>query len=126
MTSVQFTVDIPAIWQLTLNQRLHWRKKAVQTAAIRNSAAWYTRQAKLPHLPAADCTVTIYFPTRRSRDVHNWMVTAKAAIDGVVDAGLLKGDSKKYLTGPDLREGATLSDAGRLWLTFQFTERKPA
>ncbi len=42
----------------------------------------------------------------RLRDVGN--VSVKAAIDGLVDYGLIPDDDDAHLLGPDLRRGANL------------------
>ena len=39
----------------------------------------------------------------RKRDVNNWQPTAKALVDGLVDAGVLEDDNDAHLVGPDLR-----------------------
>jgi hypothetical protein len=42
-------------------------------------------------------------------------LSAKAAVDGLVDAGVLTDDSDEYLTGPDMRPGP-VEKSGRLVL----------
>ena len=37
------------------------------------------------------------------RDLHNYMPTLKALVDGLVDAGLLPDDDARHLQGPDMR-----------------------
>ena len=50
-------------------------------------------------------TVTIH-KTRAGRwDVGNLYPTAKAIVDGLVDAGVIPDDSNEWVTGPDMRAG---------------------
>lgn len=124
MRILQFTVAIPAALLLNANQRYGWHQKARYTKQIR-TITWARAHAHRSRaMPAADCTVHIYWHDKRRRDEHNYYPTLKAAIDGVVDAGLIPDDSTKYLTGPDIRVGEGLSATpGHVELTFQFTER---
>lgn len=119
---------IPRNLLLTANQRMHWRKKAQRTKAIRELAAVQTRTFKAEPMEAAHCLVELTWPDRRRRDAHNLMPTIKACIDGIVDAKLLPDDSDKHLTGPDLR---VLPDPFKqpdtaVYLTFTFTSRGDA
>jgi crossover junction endodeoxyribonuclease RusA len=82
---------------LTSNQRLHWAAKARRTKAIRDMAFVMCKHPKRPHLPAATLEVVAKWGNRRARDAANIEPTAKAAIDGCVDAGLLVDDSQRYL-----------------------------
>lgn len=120
---------IPANLLLTANQRMHWRKKAERTKAIRHLAATVTRAFQLQPMQTAHCVVQIRWPDRRRRDAHNLMPTIKACIDGIVDAGLLPDDSDKHLTGPDLRphpEPHKTPDGDAVHLIFDFTETEAA
>lgn len=114
---------IPRNLILTANQRMHWRKKAQRTKAIRELAAVHTRASKPAPMQAAHCLVELTWPTRHRRDAHNLMPTIKACIDGIVDAKLLPDDSDKHLTGPDLRPAAEprQMDGFAVYLTFNFT-----
>lgn len=104
MTSWQLHINRPAPW-LNLNERLHWAEKSRRTRQWRQAAAIYARSAKLPHLHRVQIEAFICFPDRRRRDVHNWMPTVKAIVDGLVDYGLIPDDSDANLIGPDLRTG---------------------
>lgn len=132
MTAViPMTISLSSV--LTLNQREAWQAKSRKTRDIRTIAAY----AKLQHardirLESAHCVCLIEFATRRRRDVHNWMPTVKAIIDGLIggaqpnQAGpwphrLLDDDSGSYLTGPDLREGHDPTLSGVLRFTLNFT-----
>ena len=49
------------------------------------------------------CTI---HKTRAGRwDAGNLYPTAKAIVDGLVDAGVIPDDSNEWVTGPDMRAG---------------------
>lgn len=106
----------PGLKLLNANQRVHYRVRAEQTAAIRGAA----REACLAHpqlradlatfgeapvLPHAWILGVIHPGSRRRLDPANLYPSFKAAIDGVVEAGLLEDDDHTHLLGPDMRLG---------------------
>ncbi|MGW5529462.1 hypothetical protein [Streptomyces xanthochromogenes] len=110
----------PSSWQLALppgtllinaNQNLHWRKRAELVKSIRHTARAIARQAKLPALERAHVFYVFHPDTRgaRRRDSGNWSPSAKAAIDGMVDAGVLPDDNHTRLLGPDPRIGPPIA-----------------
>lgn len=105
---ITIALSIPTGQILSANDRTHWAGKARLVAAIRQRTVVAWRIAGSPHLDRAHLTVTVTYPDRRVRDVHNLMPTVKAAVDGAVHPGpgirgILPDDSDDYLTGPDLR-----------------------
>jgi crossover junction endodeoxyribonuclease RusA len=100
---------------LTSNQRLHWAQKAERTRVTRETA-WGSTVLNAPpgfikpYARKMHCLITVQYPDRRRRDVHNLMPTVKAAIDGLVDAHVLTDDSDQWLVGPDLRVSENLCD----------------
>ena len=102
--AAHYIVDVgkPAEW-ITANQRLHWRRKAERTALWRESAAWWARQNKVPRLARGSIIGELRFATQRRRDPANWAPTAKACVDGLVDAGVFDDDDATRVTGPDMR-----------------------
>jgi hypothetical protein len=102
-----WTVTIPTIVEfINLNQRHHWAEKARLTRAWRNAAKLFAERADLPKgLERVHITAHIIKTTSRQYDVHNLLPTLKAAVDGLVDYGLIPDDSNEYLVGPDLRQG---------------------
>lgn len=88
---------------INANDRLHHHARGKLTKAWR-------RAAKCAHVwagPPMDTPVHILahvrFPTNHRRDVGNLYPTAKALVDGMVDAGLLADDDDTRVIGPDLR-----------------------
>ena len=117
MSLQSFTFPAPCDL-LNANQRMHWAKKARLTRDWRWTAHRRAQQASLSPLARAHITVTLSFPDRRRRDVNNYQPTAKAIVDGLVDAGVLPDDSDAYLVGPDMRAGERSSEG---WVVVTVT-----
>lgn len=108
---------------LTSNQRLHWAPKAQHTKDLRwASFLLATNYANHGQFDRAHIVVTVTWPDKRRRDVHNLMPTIKACIDGFVDAGLIPDDSDQHLVGPDLRVSDGPGVKGHVALSFQITQ----
>lgn len=98
-----YTVTLPAGLQLlNANERLHWRKKNDRTQAIADAAIVMARKAKIPALDKVTITVVYHPNAKRRLDPHNWYPTVKAAIDGIVRAGVLVDDDHTHLLGVDI------------------------
>lgn len=82
---------------LTSNQRLHWADKARRTRQIRTIALLRARSNHVQPLEQATITAVIAPPDKRRSDAHNAQPAVKAAIDGIVDAGVLPDDDNKHL-----------------------------
>ena len=111
-----WTIEMPAGMELlNANQRLHWAPKARITKALRDAAYILTKKAKIPALDMAYIIGEYQPPTSAKRDVADLYPSFKAAIDGVVDAGVLTDDDDSHLVGPDMRLGPRFA-RGRLVL----------
>jgi hypothetical protein len=111
------TIALPAgLKLLNSNQRLHHKPKAKLTAEIRSKA--HEAVTECPALMAALAAAKpgplfervhilgILRPaTARRADPANWYPSFKAAVDGLVDAGLLDDDDHEHVAGPDMRLG---------------------
>ncbi|MGN6589489.1 MAG: hypothetical protein ACTHKE_04280 [Sphingomicrobium sp.] len=117
MTRV-LVLDVPAPgpW-LTANQRHHWRKKATLTALWREAGRGCVPDDSTPFTGRVRVVATIHKPTDNRWDPGNWYLTAKAALDGIVDTGLLADDSHRHVLGPDMRAG--VPGPNRLVLTIE-------
>lgn len=115
-----YTLELPAGMQLlTLNQRLHPKRRNDYTQAIRQAAAICARNARIPRLERVHITAYVHHkPTARRRDSGNWYLTAKAAVDGLVDAQVLEDDDDTHVTGPDMRPGEPVA-GGQLVLEIR-------
>lgn len=89
---------------INANDRHHHHAKAKLTRAWRElardtvNAGWYPDRYERAHV-----TCTIRFANDVRRDVGNYYGTAKAIVDGLVDANLLAEDNDTVLIGPDMR-----------------------
>lgn len=111
---VTCTVQLPAgLALVNANKRMHRMRQAELTRGIREAAA--VLAAGVPAMRRAHIIAEYRPPDRRRRDVHNLYPSAKAAVDGLVDVGVLPDDSDRYLIGPDMRCG-DVEPAGRLVL----------
>ncbi len=96
---------------LTENRRGAWY---THEATVRRWRLWaYTRAMNLRLPPPPDgrsrVVAELRFARRRKRDPSNWSSTAKAAVDGLVDAGVFPGDDSRFVIGPDMREGVNVT-----------------
>ena len=97
------SLDPPAPF-LNANDRLHWRKRMELTQLWRAAGREAIEDTFEPHhYTHAHITVAIRFPNNVRRDVGNYYPTAKALVDGLVDANLLPDDNDAHLIGPDMR-----------------------
>src|SRR5690625_3063303 len=102
LATVTIRVDPGSI--LTANRRLHWTQRSARTKTVRTTAGFEARAQRMPRgLGRARVVARVDYPDRRARDAHNLMPTLKAAVDGLIDAGLLPDDNDAYLDGPDPR-----------------------
>jgi crossover junction endodeoxyribonuclease RusA len=111
------TITLPAgLRLLNANQRMHHKAKAKLTAAIRDAAmeAVSENRALMDALAAAKpgplfqrahILGVLHPATARRADPANWYPSFKAAVDGIVDAGLLDDDDHEHVIGPDMRLG---------------------
>lgn len=98
-----YVVTLPAgTVLLNANDRLHWRTKGRITKALREAAADSARDAQIPPLDQVRITAVLHPHDKRRRDPHNWYPSYKAAIDGLVDAGVIPDDDAKHLLGVEV------------------------
>lgn len=112
-----YTIALPAgLDLLNANQRLHHAPKGRLTAALRAAAhEAVTEDARLmealadakpgPLFQRAHVLGILHPPKNDRRDPANWYPSFKAAVDGLVDAGLLEDDDHTHVVGPDMRLG---------------------
>lgn len=106
---------------INANQRLFWRVRSERTKAWRAETAVRAQLHQLKPLPKAHIVAELRFPTNARRDPANWAPTAKACVDGLVDANVLQDDNHKFLIGPDMRIGpkAAKEDVGLALLIYR-------
>jgi len=97
----------PSPW-LTLNDRDSWHRRKKLTEYYRQAAINAAVEVDLPALQKAHIFAWVSYGNNRRLDPHNYMLTAKAVIDGLVEYGVLPDDNSRYLIGPDMRRDETL------------------
>lgn len=103
---------------MNANHRLHFAKKAEQTKKIRDAAAAAARSTGVPALPGAWVMGYVHPPKNYAVwDPANYHPMAKAALDGLVDAGVFADDSHQFVAGPDMRPAPKVS-GGQLVLVI--------
>ncbi|WEB41532.1 hypothetical protein MOV08_21165 [Streptomyces yunnanensis] len=107
MVKATHTVELPpGMTLLNSNHRVHHYRRARIVKALRNAAK--EAAAGLPALDGCGPVriIAVLHPhDRRRRDPANWYPSVKAAVDGLVDAGVLTDDDHTRVIGPDMRLG---------------------
>jgi Holliday junction resolvase RusA-like endonuclease len=94
----EFKLELPpGMRLLSLNGRQHWAQRNRATQVIKQAAWAVAKQARVPRLERAEITVIYRPPDRRRRDAGNLAASGKAAIDGLVLAGVLADDDSSHL-----------------------------
>jgi crossover junction endodeoxyribonuclease RusA len=93
-TGRAFTIALPpGLKLLSLNDRLHWRDRNSRAQELKRAAWVMALNAKVPPLGRIAVIVEYRPPDRRRRDAENiCAASGKAAIDGIVAAGVLPDD----------------------------------
>lgn len=104
---VSYRIVVPRIGKrwIQANERTTWHVKARKTRQWRDVTAWRCRKLGYSFYGGAHVLCELRFSTNRRRDPANWAPTAKAVMDGLVDAGVFPDDNHRYVTGPDMRLG---------------------
>ncbi|AWI32725.1 hypothetical protein [Streptomyces tirandamycinicus] len=101
-------LDLPDMELINANEvrRWHWGKERRVAASIREATAVLARSLKVPRLTLARVVYVVH-PKARTRvfDPSNWALSAKAAVDGLQDAGVFEDDNASVVTGVDPRAG---------------------
>lgn len=76
----------------------HWAVVAREVKDWRDAFCWLTRKAKLPHLTRVEVHVVAHVrEASKVPDVMAQAFAAKAALDGIVDAKVLSGDTPAHV-----------------------------
>ena len=96
----------PGTTLISANDRpSHWAGRAAPTDVLRGVACVLARQQRIPPIPRARIVCYVRMTGNRRYDPGNYAPSAKACVDGIVDAKVLPDDSAQYVTGPDMRRG---------------------
>lgn len=113
-----YVIELPAgLPLLNANQKMHVQDRRRVTARLRAAARDAVTDCPTlmddiaaaepgPLFHRAHILGVLHPPTDGRRDPANWYPSFKAAVDGIVDAGLLEDDDHTRLLGPDMRLGA--------------------
>lgn len=99
----KIVLELPANEWLSANGRDHWAQKARRTKSIRTRAFMAGRAALRSGQVTArqgktHIHVLVGYPTARKADPPNSYPSVKAAIDGLVDAGIFPDDNSDYVS----------------------------
>ena len=101
------------------DKSLHWAPKNDRVQAWRAAGAREAILAKLPKgLPRVQIDAYVIKPIANRFDPANWAPTAKAVVDGLVDAGVIEDDNRLIVTGPFMHDGGKGSNALRIVVTL--------
>ena len=89
---------LPGLNEIIAAAKSHYAKYSTEKKAYTEEVAWLAKQARLPKLEKAYLVITWFEPDRR-RDPDNIMAGQKFILDGLVQAGVIPGDSQKYIQG---------------------------
>lgn len=108
MTVQAYTVFVVAPCRfMNANERhSHWSQRSGPTGLWREEAGDAAAYAEVPALERARITAVVHRTDRRfDCDSHNRYPTVKAAVDGLVDAGVLPDDCDRHLVSLTIRAG---------------------
>lgn len=109
------TVELPpGLKLLSANDRSHFYARAKQTKVIREAAAATAGALDFDKFGTVRIRCVFRAPDNRRRDVANLYLSFKAAIDGLVDAGVLEDDSDRYVRELTIVRGENLKGTGQL------------
>lgn len=106
---------------LNANDRLHWAVKNRRAQDIKDAIGWRVRENNIPRLEHVAVQLVFQPQDRRRRDPSNLMPTQKAAVDGLVAAGVVVDDTPTYV---EESVPAVLNPDGgprRMWLVVEWT-----
>jgi len=109
-TSYRIEIPLGGRTWITANMRGGWQPRARATRLWRAAAGWKAKQlGGVSFVHGARVICELRFFGKRRRDPANWADTAKAVLDGFVDSGVFPDDNSDYVTGPDMRLGASVA-----------------
>jgi hypothetical protein len=96
----------------------HWSRQRDAKANVGEAVGYLARQAKVDPVRVVAVTLVQVPPDRIVRDADGlgWMM--KAALDGLVDAGCLRGDDSRYVRRTTCEIAPRAVRPGSLYLTI--------
>ena len=117
-TITTYTLAIPGR-PISSNKRMHYRDWAKETARWRLATFEAARNFNLPPLATVKVQACPWLKGRRSQDVGACMRAVKAAIDGLVDAGVLPDDTPAHVLSLEFLPPALGAEVDELVLTLE-------
>ncbi|RSS94256.1 hypothetical protein EF903_06880 [Streptomyces sp. WAC05292] len=120
-----WVLELPDMVLINANEarRWHWAKERKVAAAIRSATATLARTKGIPQLNRARVLYVVHPRTRtRVFDPSNWSLSAKAAVDGLSDAGVFEDDNAAIVTGVDPRAG-TRQDGAHIRMSLVIVDQ---
>ncbi|MGZ4663612.1 MAG: hypothetical protein ACXV5Q_00800 [Frankiaceae bacterium] len=114
-----WTVTLPITRPLSLNDRTHWRARAVQVQQLRNATHALIRAAGVPPLPRVVLELHYAPRDKRRRDALNLVATLKVAEDATVDAGVIPDDTAEFSVPTMPVLDPPTGKTGRLYLVIR-------
>ena len=114
---------------LNPNAREHWRTKAAVKAYDRATVVEACRAAGLDglRLQKAEVKFTLYYRTRRERDLDNAQALIKGALDGLTDSGAIADDRAAVIGQPVIEIRAPYAVEGyEITLTWELPDHDDA
>lgn len=124
-TARHWQLLLPPVQLINANEvrHWHWSDERKAAAAIRQASATLARTGRVPRLERGRFLYVIHPRERTQRfDPLNWALSAKAAGDGLVDAGVFADDDSRTVIGADARAG-NLVDPANIRMTLVIVER---
>jgi hypothetical protein len=113
LTGRRYSANDRLHWARANELKKEWRDLAEVTARSRVGARWSP-------LERVHVTATLVPANRGRVDPANTSPAVKAAVDGMVRAGLFVDDDAAHLVGPDYRLGEPCRQVRGMW-TLRFT-----
>lgn len=122
MTSVDtgrtVTLNLPKLPTLQANVNLHWAVRAKRVKIIRSHVGWLARSMNQAPMERVRITAIVHPKTAGRYDPPNWAPLVKAAIDGIVDAGLLPDDDSTRVVSTAYEAGERTAGGPRVDLVL--------
>jgi hypothetical protein len=110
------------LMSLNGERKVHRMTRAEAVRQWRVDAGWSAKAAHLPHLERVSIVAQPFQRFHVLADAGNHLPSIKAAIDGLVDVGVLDGDDGKHVTSLTLMAPIRAAGARSDWLTLELIE----
>lgn len=106
---------------LNANKQLHWAVRNRRVQEVKDAIGWRVREQKIPSQDHIMVRLLYQPQNRLRRDPSNLMPTQKAAVDGLVLAGVVPDDTPQFVTEEVPKVAAPDGGDRGLWLLVKAT-----